>query len=170
MGMRVQKTNEMEAVLMSFRGKVDASLEEDINFVRKTLGLDPTGGEFNVAYGSIAKDDKEIAILTRSILEIIIDLASYIEVPAVHVEEKRVNPTMPEDTVQGVPVPPLIRIHSSPDKPGDAFIAVPYRTHWFWIDDRDLRSKSLFSFVMFIFSLTDTEGKEGAPIVTIPAG
>jgi hypothetical protein len=171
MGMRVQKTNEMEGVLMSFQGKVDASVEEDIRFVRKTLGLDPAGGELKVAYGSIAKDDKEIAILSRSILEIIIDMASSIEVPAVHVEEKRVNPTMPEDTtVQGVPVSPLIRIHSSPDKPADAFIAVPYRTYWFWIDDRDLRSKSLFSFLMFIFSLTETGGKEGAPVITVPAG
>jgi hypothetical protein len=169
-GMRVQKTNEMEGVLMSFRGKVDASVEEDIHFVRKTLGLDPAGGELKVAYGSIAKDDKEIAILSRSILEIIIDMASSIEVPQVHVEEKRVNPTMTEDTVQGAPVPPLIRIHSSPDKPGDAFITVPYRNHWFWIDDRDLRSKSLFSFLMFIFSLTETGGKEGAPVITVPAG
>jgi hypothetical protein len=169
-GLRVQKTNEMEGVLMGFRGKVDPSVEEDQHFVRKTLGLDPTAGEFKIAYGSIAKDDKEIAMLTRSMLEIIIDLASTIEVPAVHVEEKRVNPTMPEETVQGAPVAPLIRIHSSPDKPADAFIAVPYRNYWFWIDDRDLRSKGLFSFLMFIFSLTETGGKEGAPIITVPAG
>ena len=169
-GLRVEKTGETEGVLMSFRGKVDASTQEDIDFVRKTLGLDPAAGELRIAYGSVAKDDKELAILTRSILEIIFDLTSCIEVPAVHVEEKRVNPTMPEDTVEGAPVPPLIRIHSSRFLPGDAFLAVPYRNHWFWIDDRDMRSKSLFSFVMFIFSLTDTEGKEGAPIITIPAG
>jgi hypothetical protein len=169
-GLRVQKTGETEGVVMSLRGKVDASTQEDIDFVRKTLGLDPATGEFRIAYGSVAKDDKELAILTRSILEIIVDLASCIEVPASHVEEKRVNPTMPEDTVDGVPVPPLIRIHSSRLFPGDACLAVPYRNHWFWIDDRDMRSKSLFWFVMIIFSLTDTEGKEGAPIITIPAG
>jgi len=170
-GLRVQKTNETEGVLMTFRGKVDPSVQEDILFVRKTLGLDPSASDISVAYGSVAKDDKELAILTRSILEIIIDLASYIEVPAAHVEEKRVNPTMPEETVQGVPVPQLIRIHSSTDKPGDAFIVVPYRNYWFWIDDRDLRSKSLFSFLMFIFSLTETGGsKEGAPIITVPTG
>jgi len=169
-GLRVQKTNEMEGVLLSFRGKVEPSVQEDILFVRKTLGLDPSAGEVKVAYGSVAKDDKELALLTRSMLEILIDLASYIEVPAVHVEEKRVNPTMPEETVQGVPVPPLIRIHSSTDRPGDAFIAVPYRDRWFWIDDRDLRSKMLFSFLMFVFSLTETGGKEGAPIITVPAG
>ena len=169
-GLRVEKTGETEGVLMSFRGKVDASTQEDIDYVRKTLGLDPAGDEFRIAYGSIAKDGRELAILTRSVLEILVDSASCIEVPATHVEEKRVNPTLPEDTVEGAPVPPLIRIHSSRFLPGDAFLAVPYRNHWFWIDDRDQRSKSLFSFIMFIFSLTDTEGKEGAPIITVPAG
>jgi hypothetical protein len=169
-GLRVQKTNEMEGVLLSFRGKVDPSVQEDILFVRKTLGLDPSASEVRVAYGSIAKDDKELALLTRSILEIIIDLASTIEVPSVHVQEKRVNPSMPEETLQGASVAPLIRIHSSSEKPGDAFIAVPYREHWFWIDDRDVRSKNLFTFLMFIFSLTETGGKEGAPVITVPAG
>ena len=170
-GLRVQKTNDMEGVVMSFRGKVDPQVQEDILFVRKTLGLDPSASDIRIAYGSVAKDDKELALLTRSILEIIIDLGSYIEVPSVHVDEKRVNPTMPEETVNGVPVPPLIRIHSTTDKPGDAFIAVPYRNYWFWIDDRDLRSKTLFSFLMFVFSLTETGGvKEGAPIITVPTG
>jgi len=169
-GLRVVKTNEMEGVLMSFRGKVEPSVQEDILFVRKTLGLDPSVSEVNVAYGSVAKDDKELALLTRSMLEIIIDLASYIEVPSAHVEEKRVLPTMPDETFHGVPVPPLIRIHSSSEKPKDAFIAVPYRDCWFWIDDRDFRSKILFTFLMFMFSLTETGGKEGAPIITVPAG
>lgn len=170
-GLRVQKTGETEGVVMSFRGKVDPSVQEDILFVRKTLGLDPSASDIRIAYGSIAKDDKELALLTRSILEIIIDLGSYIEVPSVHVDEKRVNPTMTGEMVQGVPVPPLISIHSAAEKPGDAFIAVPYRNYWFWIDDRDLRSKSLFSFLMFIFSLTETGGaKEGTPIVTVPTG
>jgi len=170
-GLRVQKTNETEGVVMSFRGKVDPSVQEDILFVRKTLGLDPSAGDIRVVYGSVAKDDKELALLTRSILEIIIDLASYIEVPSVHVEEKRVNPTMAGEMMQGVPVPPLISIHSATEKPRDAFISVPYRNYWFWIDDRDLRSKTLFSFLMFVFSLTETGGvKEGAPIITVPSG
>jgi hypothetical protein len=169
-GLRLQKTNEIEGVLMSIRGKVDASVEEDRLWVRKTLGLDPAEDEFKVVYGSIATDDKEIAMLSRSILQIIIDLASYIEVPAEHVEENQVNPTMPEEMVQNVPVPPLIKIHSSTVKPEDAFIAVSYQGYWFWINKRDLRSKSLFSFLMMIFSLTETGSKEGAPVITVPAG
>ena len=73
--------------------------------------------------------------------------------------------------MSSVPLSPMRRIHSSADKPGNAFIAVPYRNHWFWIDDRDLRSKTLFSFLMFVFSLTETGGvKEGTPIITVPTG
>lgn len=169
-GLRVQKTNEKEATLMTFRSKLDQATEEDSLAVRKMLGLDAKAQEFAVVYASIAKNDRELAILSRSILEIIVDLASYIEVPDIHVEEKRVNPTNIEEADPGSPLIPLIRIHSSRDKITDAFVAVPYRDYWFWIDDRDLPSKRMFSFLMFIFTLVETGGKEGAPIVTIPAG
>jgi hypothetical protein len=169
-GLRVQKTNEKEATLMTLRGRVDEAIEKDSVDVREMLGLDPSAQEFSVVYASVAKNDRELAILSRSILEIIIDLASYIDVPDVHVQEKRVNPTPMEEVPPGVALIPLMRIHSSREKPVDAFVAVPYRTHWFWIDDRDLPSKRMFSFLMFIFTLVETGGKEGAPIVTIPAG
>ena len=171
LGMRVEKTGEMEGVVMTFRGKVDAALDEDVVFVRKALGLALDAQEFRVAYGSIAKDEREIAILSRSILEILIDLASNIDVPPEHVEQKRVAPTMPpEMTPAGAEIPPLIRVHSASRRPADSFAAVRYRKHWYWIDDRDVRSKASFTFLMFIFSLTETQGKDGAPIVTIPAG
>lgn len=169
-GLRVQKTNGNEGALVTIRGNMDQATSEESLAVRKMLGLDPAAQDFSISYGSIAINDREIAILSRSILEIIIDLSSYIEVPNAHVEEKRVNPTQVEESAQGGPSRPLIRIHSSREKPSDAFAAVPYHGYWFFIDDRDLPSKSIFSFIMFIFTLVETGGKEGAPIVTIPAG
>jgi len=33
----------------------------------------------------------------------------------------------------------------------------------FWVDDRGPRSKGLFSFLMFAFTLVETGGKEGVP-------
>jgi hypothetical protein len=170
LGLRVEKISETEAVVMTFRGKIDEALEQDIKIVRQTLGLDLNAQEFRVVYGSVAKDDREIAILSRSILEILVDMSSGIEVPAEHVAQKRVFPTMPPDRFGETEVLPLVQIHSSSSKPSDSFVAVPYRSHWYYIDDRDVKSKSLFTFLMFIFSLTETEGREGAPIVTIPAG
>lgn len=168
--LRFMKTGETEGVVMTLRNRKDPTIEENSLFVRKALGLDPSAQELRVTYGSIAMDNKELAILTRSMLEIIVDLASYIDVPAEHVQDKRVNPTMATETVNDKPIPPLIRIHSSRQKPDDAFVAVPYRNYWYWIDEHDLPSKRLFSFLIFVFSLTETGGKDNTPIVTIPAG
>jgi hypothetical protein len=132
---------------------------------RQLLGLNTNTWEFRVLYGSIAADDKEIAIQTRSMLQIMIELASYIEVPDEDVAEGRVNPN-PETTGSGFP--PLIRVRSGDSLPADAYVGVRHRKQWFWIDDRDLPSKRVFAFSMLLFSLTETGERGGAPIVTVP--
>jgi hypothetical protein len=170
LGMRVRKTGEQTSTLIVFSRKPNSAVEAARAEVRKILGLDPKSEEFSVVYGSVASHDKEIAILTRSMLEILIDLASYIEVPFSSASEKRTFPTPAPEAVNGAPVAPLIRIFSSPQTPGDAFAAVPYRQDWYWIDDKDLASKRLFSFIMFLFTLTETGDKQGAPVITIPVG
>jgi hypothetical protein len=138
--------------------------------VRKILGLSPQADEFNVVYGSVAANDREIAMLTRSVIEILTDLSSYIDVSAADVEQKRTYPSPGPELVNSVPVTPLIRILSSRQRPDDAFVAVPYGQDWYWIDNKDFPSKRLFSFIMFLLTLTDTGEKQGAPIITIPAG
>lgn len=60
-------------------------------------------------------------------------------------------------------------IHSGTQNPQDAFVTVPYRGHWFWIDDRDLKSKRAFSAMLLLFTLADTAEKEPLPVITIPA-
>ncbi|HXV47199.1 MAG TPA: hypothetical protein VEB61_00255 [Candidatus Binatia bacterium] len=170
LGMRVRKTGEQTSTMVVFSKKPSPAIEADRAEVRKLLGLDPKAEEINVVYGSVASNDKEIAILTRSMLEILIDLASYIDVPAASAMERRTFPTPAPEVVNGAPVEPLIRILSSPESPGDAFAAVSYRQEWYWIDDKDLASKRLFSFIMFLFTLTETGDKQGAPLITIPVG
>jgi hypothetical protein len=170
LGMRVRKAGEQTSTLIVFSRKPNPAVTAARAEVRELLGLDPKADEFNVVYGSVASHDKEIAILTRSMLEILIDLASYIEVPEASVMERRTFSTPPPEIAGGVPVPPLISIRSSPGNPGDVFAAVPYQQDWYWIDDRDLASKRLFSFIMFLFTLTETGDKQGTPIITVPVG
>ena len=158
-GMRVRRLESDEAGLMTFRQKVDPAI----------LGLDPGAREFRVGYGSVASD-KEIAILTRSALEILVDLSSFITVPEEHIAERRVSPTAAAEEGPAGPVRPLIQIKSSRDRPADAFVAVSYRDFWFWIDDRDVPSKRMFSFIMFVFALVEPGSKDAPPVLTIPTG
>ena len=169
-GMRFQKIDKEAAAVLLFRGRRDPGIEALSSEARKILGLDPSGTEFHVVYGAISRNDREIALLTRSILEVIIDLSADIEVPAADVQENRVNPTFGGGEGTGEKISPLIRIHNSAGKPGDSFISVRYRNSYFWIDDRDLGSKRIFSFLMFIFTLVETGEKGTAPVVTIPTG
>ena len=168
-GLRVQRTDRGEAILMTLRQKVDAATAEAMLAVRQLLGLDPAAQDIRVVYGSIAANDKELAILSRSILEILVDLSSLNSVPEAHVLERRVGATHEDEAGSEGPLRPLIRIGSSAERPGDGFAVVRYRGHWFAIDDHDMPSKRLFTFLMFIFTLVETGSKEGAPVVTIPA-
>ena len=58
---------------------------------------------------------------------------------------------------------------ASKDKPTDAFAAVEYRNHWFWVDDRDWRTKRAFSSIMFLFTMIDSGAGDKLPLITIPA-
>lgn len=44
-----------------------------------------------------------------------------------------------------------------------------YRQHWFWIDQRDFRSKSIFTFLLLLTSLAETGMVPQAPVMTVPA-
>jgi hypothetical protein len=169
-GLRVKRTGTQSATAIVFSKKLTPATAADRDEVRKLLGLSPETDEIDVVYGSVAANDKEIAMLTRSVLEILTDLSSYTDVPAANVEQKRTFPSPAPEIVNGAPVPPLLRIISSPQKPDDAFVAVPYGQNWYWIDDKDFASKRLFSFIMFLFTLTESGDKQGAPIITVPVG
>ena len=167
-GMRVQQVDKEAKLNMIFRPRIAAAEENALRNATKILGLDPSVREFQVVYGAVSSNDKEIALLTRSILEILTDIASYITVPEAHVAERRVRPTPEGDIGPNGPMSPLIRITSSTERPVDAFVAVPYLGYWFFIDNQDLSSKQMFSSIMFLFTFVETGSKEAAPVLTIP--
>ena len=57
--------------------------------VRKMLGLDLTTHEFRLAKARVPLDDKEIAILTRSMLEILREAAAGVQIPQSDLDEGR---------------------------------------------------------------------------------
>ena len=171
-GMHILKeTNQKETtVLFLQRKNIQADIAEASMEVKRLLGLDPQRQEFEVIYGLTPKNDHEIAMLTRSILQIMVYLSTLVDVPQEHVTDGRTIPSLPPASKGGDDVLQPIHVQSGPGKPDNAFIAVKYEDHWFWIDKKDFLSKRTFGFLMILFSLTETGGREGLPLVTIPSG
>ncbi|MGZ5063085.1 MAG: hypothetical protein ACXWHB_15670 [Usitatibacter sp.] len=170
-GMRVDKgTGQELTVLVLHRKDMSPELVRDIKALRGALGIREGASEIRVAYGSVPRSDDELALVTRSMLEILVDLASGIEAPPADVASGIVPPPKHFETDDEDNFEPLIRIHSGDAAPERAFVSVAYQGHWFWIDETDYASKGMFSFVMMIFSLMDTAAPRGQPIVTVPAG
>ena len=168
MGMRLKATTDKQAVVIFLRPSTDAAIAANTGKIRELLGLNPAVHEYSVVYGNYPENDAEIAILSRSILQILVDLASYIDVPEADLAEGRVY--SPQRTAEQEKMfPPLINVRCGPKAPADAHVAVNYRHQWFWIDDRDRQSKQMFNFMMFMFSLTEAGPVQAAPIMTVPA-
>ncbi len=104
-------------------------------------------------------------MLSRSLLEIMIEFAAEIDVPPEHVAQNRAFPGN-----AGPPEQRLIRVHSGREPPPEAFLQVEYRDHWFWIDDRDLAAKRSFLFLNILFSLVETDVSGGGAVLTVSAG
>jgi len=43
--------------------------------------------------------------------------------------------------------------------PGDSYAAVRYRGTWYWIDDDDIASKRIVSFLLIFFSLAEAASR-----------
>jgi hypothetical protein len=168
-GMRVeQDAQKRQTTLVTFRSKdISEQTLADIHELRHLLRLAPDATDLKLVFGATPSNDKELALMTRSILYIMNTMAAQMEVPAEHVKEGRATPGFDSGTETSDKLR-LVRIRSSKEKPGDAYVTVRYRDYWFWIDDRDLQTKRSFAFMM-LFTLSETGEKENLPLVTIPA-
>ena len=165
---RIERKDKQDTAIIVLRRKADRETEQKVLEARRILGLKPETSEFKVIYGAAPRQEGEIAVLTRSIMDIIIELCSQIDVPAEHASEGRTYATTPEIGEGKGQVPPLIRVHYSREKPTDSFVAINNRNYWFWIDDRDRQTKSIFTFLMILLSLVETGPSPQAPLVTVP--
>jgi hypothetical protein len=127
--------------------------------------MPPGANEAEVVYGRIAEHG-QVAVLTRSMLGALSQLAIQINVPPDDVTQHRTMPTVGN---VGLEHRPVVIIHSGSEAPAETFTSVRYRQSWFWIADDDFDSKLAFTILQILLAISRTENTPGA-ILTIPAG
>jgi hypothetical protein len=163
--MRVQgDPKALQTIVFVFQSRnLSPTSEQQIKELQTLLGLALNKNEVTVTFGVVQAKDDEIAIQTRSVLQLLLTLAGSVDVPESDTHDNRV---LPAREIRAGTVGQL-HIRYSRDKPTDAIAQVPYREGWFWIDDRDIESKKTFGLTMLLSTLTETGAREALPLVTI---
>jgi hypothetical protein len=157
LAVRVRQKEETFSALARVRPALSPQEEADIQFLADRLAIKRGVGELRVVFSTYAHAPDELAIATRSMFEVLMELAQCVETDG--------TPLADRDGV-----PPLVRIHSAMQAPADAHVATQYRGRWFWIDADDEASKRMFLITQVMLSIADRDAGNGAPLVTIPAG
>ncbi len=168
-GMRVEedKAKGSTGVLFFRREDITPDIAEKSAEIRRLLRMPVDQQRFTLTYAPGRGAEGELAVNSRSMLQIMGAFASYLEVPEAHLKDHSAMAAPENVSTDGRPQ--LIRIHSGKERPATAFASVQYRDHWFWVDDGDWQTKRAMTAIMFFFTLADTGSNEKLPLVTIPA-
>ncbi len=166
--MRIEKQGDEQITIGVFAAELDPEVRRDLEFVKKTLNLQAENGEITLNYGALQRGPNELAVLSRSMIEIMQELSADIDVPPENVVDGRTfaSAALPADASPYDQ--PRVRIESGTAPPDDAFTTVRYRGFWYWISDRDINSKRSLTFLLLFFSLAETGAVPEAPVLTIP--
>lgn len=168
LSVRVEKRGDQESTYVGFLHSGNEDVVGKIRFVKDKLGINPGNDELLLAFGARPRTADQLALLTRSVQEILTEFSMGVDVPERDLTEGRATPAFRLDAAAGARGYPLMRIRTTAERPAGAFAAVPYRNLWFWIDDRDLSSKRMFMFLTVFSALAETGTAPQTPLITIP--
>ena len=159
-----QATARPEGVFLTMTPTRDPALATVEAEVLRLLGIPPRTSEVEVVYGSTGQGPLQVAILTRSMLGVLGQLAFQIEAPTQDVARGWTVPSVGEVAVERRPV---IFVRSGAVPPDNPFVAIEYQHAWFWIDQDDFDSKLAFSVVNILLALAKVSSAPGT-VITVP--
>lgn len=133
--------------------------------LQKVIGLDGDTDEYRIGFGSTVINDNTIMLQTYSLAQMLASVAGRMEVPE---EDVASHKAVAGRQIAENGLFDRLMVHSSASKPQDAFAMVEYRGNWFWVDDHDLVTKRVFSFIMLAFTLMDKGEQDSQLQLTVP--
>lgn len=158
-----------ESSVLIFGPSKDPQLSARGRELKSILGIKPDLRELKVNYGGYSGKDDEIDMMTRSMLQIMLEFAAVVQVPEADVAQGKAAPGLVDTQGAGALNGPPLRVLATDSPPQDAYVATQYDRRWFWIANSDIQSKYTFGIIMLLFSIADTGVKGSASVVTIPA-
>ena len=145
----------------------EGATEEDFKLICDLLGIKQEDGQFILKYGLLPQPPNVVTVLSRSMLEIMLQLGFGIKLPLEHMADGR---ALAERWNEGkIKAKSLVNIHSGVTGPVGVYASVLYKGYWYWIDDTDVASKSTFTFLILLSSLAETSQSSSAPTITVPS-
>jgi len=134
---------------------------EQIVELKALLGIPAELDRVKIVFGVQAPDPQVIGMRTRSLMHILRTLGAGVQIQPEHLKDGSASPI---GTTQ---LPGGFTVQNGKKKPDDAFVSIPYEGQWFWIDRRDLVSKTTLSAVTIMFNFLEVDSK-ASPVLTIP--
>lgn len=147
----------------------EAFVTPDLAEMLARLGLQPGRStyEIDAPESSGVPPGSALTIRTRSVLGAMAYAAQGIEVA----KHERERGSLAPRILPSPPAASLLQIRSSETQPVDAFVAVPYRGRWFYVDDGDLDSKRTLGILSSLIRLEiGAGGAQNVPVLTLPVG
>jgi len=147
-----------------------AGSDARVSELRARLKLVGGCDEFPVVSGLGPGTDCSLTLQTRSLLGVMFFLSLGVEAPESDLAQGRMTNSVRRD---GTPydwremVGDLLWVRYSEARPEHAYVAVPYRGLWWYIDDADLESKSTFFLLTWLFNLQASTPTAVGPVLTV---
>jgi hypothetical protein len=152
---------------------VQAYSPEHVEQVRELMGLldiqmpDEVGSDILIPVSMTIRTGgaRNVALTTRSVLDLAEVLAAAIDVPS---EDSEGGLTLTYPSLS--PIWGGLHVSHSKSKPDNASVAVKYRDCWFYIEETDMRTKMFFRLLsgLWSVSMASDDHLRAAPVLTVP--
>jgi hypothetical protein len=167
---RIVEEKGAKTAFLLFAKSIPEDTQPLVNEFKQVLGLSPKINIFKITDRVTDLKENEISIQTRSLSAMMTFLAKGVQVPPEHLTDGRaIDYEIPTAEGGGENLIPF-RMISSQTQPENAFAAVRYLGHWFYIDNTDIDSKRSLGLMIALFRVLAPSGSGAAPILTLPTG